>query len=177
MKLTTAYLKINSVFEKVEKVIAVLLILSIVVVVFAGTVSRYIWNIPIFGIDRLGTYLMVWLGFVGFQIATSKIRHIEVEFVKARVKPATKYLLNIISSFTAAIVIFIFGILSYRYTKISFEFKDIDTVLNLPMWVVIAIIPVSFFISSIRFLFIALLWNDIRMGKRVEADIIKKQLL
>lgn len=177
MKLTDAYIKVNAVLERIEKVVVVFLMLAIVLVVFIGTLSRYVWNEPIFGIDRLGTYLMVWLGFIGFQIATSKIRHIEVEFIKARLKPSAKYLLNIIGSIVASGVLIIFGILSYQYTKISFEFKDMDTVIHLPMWLIISIIPFSFFISSVRFLFIALLWHDVRTGRRAETDIVKKQLI
>jgi TRAP-type C4-dicarboxylate transport system permease small subunit len=177
MKITTWYLKLNGWFEKLEKVISVVIILSIVLVVFAGTVSRYIFNVPLYGVDRLGTYLMIWLGFIGFQIATSKIRHIEVEFVKSKVSEPVKCMMNMFINLVAAIVIFIFAILSYKYTTLSMEFNDKDPVLGIPMWWVIMIIPISFIISSVRFIFTIFLWLDVLQGKRKETDIVKKQIL
>lgn len=177
MKITTWYLKFNGWFEKLEKVISVAIILGIVLVVFAGTVSRYIFNVPFYGVDRLGTYLMIWLGFIGFQIATSKIRHIEVEFVKSKVSERVKYMMNMFINLMAAVVIFIFALFSYKYTTISMEFNDKDPVLGIPMWWVIMIIPISFIISSVRFFFTIFLWLDVLQGKRVETDIVKKQIL
>lgn len=177
MKITTWYLKLNGWFEKLEKVISVAIILSIVLVVFAGTVSRYIFNVPLYGVDRLGTYLMIWLGFIGFQIATSKIRHIEVEFVKSKVSERVKCMMNMFINLVAAIVIFIFAMLSYKYTTLSMEFNDKDPVLGIPMWWVIMIIPISFIISSVRFIFTIFLWLDVLQGKRKETDIVKKQIL
>ncbi|MCX7743854.1 MAG: TRAP transporter small permease [Flavobacteriales bacterium] len=177
MKITTWYLKLNGWFERLEKVISVVIILSIVLVVFAGTVSRYAFNLPLYGVDRLGTYLMIWLGFIGFQIATSKIRHIEVEFVKSKVSIRTKCMMNMFINFIAAIVIFIFALLSYKYTILSMEFNDKDPVLGIPMWWVIMIIPISFVISSVRFLFTIFLWLDVLQGKRLETDFVNKQIL
>ncbi len=177
MKITTWYLKINGWFEKLEKVISVAIILGIVLVVFAGTLSRYIFNAPLYGVDRLGTYLMIWLGFIGFQIATSKIRHIEVEFVKSKVLERVKYVMNMFINLMAAIVIFIFAMLSYKYTLIEMEENYKDQVLGIPMWWVIMIIPISFMISSVRFFFTIFLWLDVLLGKRKETDIVKKQIL
>jgi len=48
MKITTWYLKLNGWFEKLEKVISVAIILGIVLVVFAGTISRYLLNTPLY---------------------------------------------------------------------------------------------------------------------------------
>ncbi len=177
MKITTWYLKLNGWFEKIEKVISITIILSIVLVVFAGTVSRYIFNVPLYGVDRLGTYLMIWLGFIGFQIATSKIRHIEVEFVKTKVSERARHIMNMFINLVASIVIFIFALLSYKYTTLSMQFNDKDPVLSIPMWWVIIIIPISFIISSVRFFFTIFLWLDVHQGKRKETDIVKKQIL
>jgi TRAP-type C4-dicarboxylate transport system permease small subunit len=177
MKITTWYLKLNGWFEKLEKVISVAIILGIVLVVFAGTISRYLLNTPLYGVDRLGTYLMIWLGFIGFQIATSKIRHIEVEFVKSKVSERVKYMMNMFINLMAAVVIFIFAMLSYKYTTISMELQDKDQVLGIPMWWVIMIIPISFVISSVRFFFTIFLWLDVLQGKRKETDIVKKEIL
>jgi C4-dicarboxylate transporter, DctQ subunit len=177
MDITSAYLKINRAFEKVEKAIAVAIITAIVIIVFAATISRYLVGEPIFGADRLATYLMVWLGFIGFQIATSKLRHIEVESVKARVKPKVRFIMNIITSFLAAGFLIALFWFSFDYMLMSKEMEDTDVVLNIPLWWIILILPLSFFISAIRYFFSAFLWMDVLMEKRKEEDIVQKQLL
>lgn len=177
MRLTSIYLKVNSIIEILEKVISVFIILAIVIVVFTGTFSRYIFNKPIYGVDRIGTYLMIWLGFIGFQIATSKMRHIEIEFLKAKVSSKVRYGMNIFISIFGSAVMLIFGLLSLKYTQMSMEFKDIDPVIKVPMYLIIMIIPISFFISSFRSLFNSFLWLDVMKGKRDENDIVKKQLM
>lgn len=177
MTITNSYIKINNAFEMIEKAIAVIIITAIVLIVFAGTVSRYVMDEPIFGADRLATYLMVWLGFIGFQIATSKLRHIEVESIKARVKPELRYLMNVVSSFLAFGFLLILFWLALDYMLLSREMQDVDIVLEIPIWWIILILPLSFFISAIRYFFSAFLWIDVIKGKREESEIVQKQLL
>jgi C4-dicarboxylate transporter, DctQ subunit len=177
MIITNAYIKVNKAFEKFEKYFAVLVITAIVLIVFAGTVARYVLKEPLFGADRLATYLMVWLGFIGFQIASSKLRHIEIEVLKARVKEHFRYLMNIITCFLAAVFLVILFVLSFEYMEHSREMGDVDVVLNIPIWIIILILPLSFIISAIRYFFSAFLWIDVLKGRRQESEIVKKQLL
>ena len=177
MSLTGYYLKINSKFEIFEKYFAVVIITAIVIIVFFGTVARYVFKEPLFGADRLATYLMVWLGFIGFQIATSKLRHVEIEFIKAKVKPRIKYLMNIITCLLASIFLFVISVLSFEYMQISRELNDSDIVLNIPIWWIILIIPLSFFLSALRYAFSSLLWYDVYKGRRLEGEIVQKHLL
>jgi len=177
MRFTDAYLKINRVVEQVEKWLAIALISLIVIIVFSGTVARYIFNEPLYGADRLATYLMVWLGFIGFQIATSKLRHIEVEFLKARVSAHVKYKMNMATSFLASVFLVIFAIIGFKYVGRSIELADVDLVLSIPLWIIILIIPISFTISALRFFCSIFLWLDVFKGIRKEEEIIKKQIL
>lgn len=177
MSLTDSYIRINKFFETVEKVFAVSIISAIVLIVFAGTLARYIFESPLYWAEPIATYLMVWLGFIGFQIATSKLRHIEIEFLKAKVKESTKYKMNIATSILASFFLFFFFVLSYQYVMASKEMGDLVKAFEFPMWIVLAILPVSFFLSSLRFAFSALLWFDVLKGKRKESDIVVKQLM
>ena len=177
MAITDFYLKINKHVELAEKSISVLIITAIVIIVFTGTVARYIFDSPIFGADRLATYLMVWLGFIGFQITSSKLRHIEIEAVKSKMKPPIRYLMNLGSSIIGSVILVIFFKLSLDFMFESKALDDIDLVLGIPLWWIILIVPVSFGLSSIRFLFAAFLWWDVYKCKRKEEDIVKKELL
>ncbi len=177
MTITDGYLKINKSLEAIEKFLAVIIISAIVLIVFSGTLARYIFESPLYWAEPIATLLMVWLGFIGFQIATSKLRHIEIEFLKAKVKEATKYKMNIATSIIASVFLFIFFYLSYQYVLASKEMGDNVKAFEFPMWIVLLILPVSFFLSAVRFAFASLLWLDVLKGKRKESDIVVKQLL
>ncbi|MBI2966373.1 MAG: TRAP transporter small permease [Bacteroidetes bacterium] len=177
MKITAGYITANKFIEIIEKWLAVLFILAIVIIVFAGTLSRYLLDNPIYGADRLATYLMIWLGFFGFQIAVSRLRHIEVEFVKARMKPAIRYLMNIGTSLIAFVFMVILFCLSLRYLLEVKQLGDEDIVLGIPMWLILLIMPLSFGLSALRYFFNSFLWNDVRTGKREEHDIVQKKLI
>ncbi len=176
-KITTAYLSLNRHLEQIEKFISVIIISAIVLIVFTGTIARYFFDAPIFGADRLATYLMVWLGFIGFQIAVSKMRHIEIEVVKSRVSEKMRYTMNIITSLIASAFLFTFFYFAWIYMSESRILDDRDIVLDIPFWWIILIIPISFFLSALRYIFNALLWYDVLKGKRKQEDIVKKQLL
>jgi C4-dicarboxylate transporter, DctQ subunit len=175
--ITDFYLKINSFADKVEKLIAVVFISAIVIIVFSGTIARYLFENPLFGADRLATYLMVWLGFLGFQMAVSKMRHIEIEAVKSKMKPKVKYLMSMFTSLLAAAFLLIFFSLSLDFMNASKELGDKDIVLEIPLWIIILIIPVSFGVSAIRYFFTFFLWLDVYRGKRKEEEFVQKQLL
>lgn len=177
MSLTDSYLKINKGFEVVEKFFAIIIISAIVLIVFAGTLARYVFENPLYWADPVATYLMVWLGFLGFQIATSKLRHIEIEFIKAKVEEKTKFKMNIVTSIIASFFLFIFFYLAYQYVLASKEMGDLVKSFDFPMWIILLILPISFFLSAIRFAFAALLWFDVLRGKRKESDIVVKQVL
>ncbi|MCS6980235.1 MAG: TRAP transporter small permease [Flavobacteriales bacterium] len=171
------YLSLNNWIGVLEKLLAILLISGIVVVVFAGTFSRYVLNQPIFGADRLATYAMVWLGFLGFQIATAKMRHIEVEFLKARVSGKVKAVMNMTACLLAALFLFQFAFYGYEYVVQSRELGDRDLVLDIPLWYIVAIIPVSFAISALRFFFGIFLWLEVFRGRLKEEEFVSKQVL
>lgn len=176
-KITSAYISFNRQIEKIEKFISVLFISLIVLIVFAGTIARYFFDEALFGADRLATYLMAWLGFLGFQIGASKMRHIEIEAVKSRVNEKIRFLFNIISSFVASAFLFFFSYIAWQYASESRQLADTDLVLGIPLWWIILIIPLSFFISAVRYIFNGLLWLDVYGGRRKQEDIVKKQLL
>lgn len=177
MMITRLYLKASRLLEYLEKALAITLISGIVVIVFAGTFARYVLNEPLFGADRLATYAMVWLGFLGFQIATSKMRHIEVEFLKARMPAKTKALMNMVVCVLAALFLLQFARYGYEYMLQSRELDDRDLVLGIPLWYIVAIIPVSFLVSAVRFFFTTFLWFEVWMGKREETDFVSKQIV
>jgi len=177
MIFTRLYLKINGIFQVLEKWIAVVLISSIVIIVFASTFSRYVLNEPLFGADRLATYIMVSLGFLGFQIATGKMRHIEIEFIKSRVPLKVKAIMNMLVCLLACVFLLRFSWFGYELVLQSKELEDKDLVLDISLWKILAFIPFTFLISALRYFLTIFLWLEVFQGKRKEEEFVTKQLI
>jgi TRAP-type transport system small permease protein len=57
---------------------------TMVVVVLAGTVFRYVINDPLLWSEELARYLMIWIGLVGAAITTRHGEHIRINAIRRR---------------------------------------------------------------------------------------------
>ena len=148
MSKTTALSKIT---QKIEDTI--LIVLTAALVIFA--ILQLILSLVGMGItwfDSLLKYLVLWIGMFAASVATTNRKHIKIDLVghwtKGRVKTAVNLAINI---FAAIICITLF-ILSVIYIiQIEYTSTDPAPFLNIPRWVLILCIPISFCLMSIKF--------------------------
>jgi tripartite ATP-independent transporter DctM subunit len=60
------------------EVVGAMLVLAEVTILFAGVVSRYVFNSPIFWTDELANFLFLWLAMLGVVIALRKDAHMRL---------------------------------------------------------------------------------------------------
>jgi TRAP-type transport system small permease protein len=72
--------------DRLLEIAAVLLMLNMLGAVFFGVVFRFL-NRPLAWSDEISTYLLVWIGFVGWIIAGNRGSHIRVRVVLDRLPP------------------------------------------------------------------------------------------
>jgi TRAP-type transport system small permease protein len=72
--------------DRLLEIAAVLLMLAMLGAVFFGVVFRFL-NRPLAWSDEISTYLLVWVGFVGWIIAGNRGSHIRVRVVLDRLPP------------------------------------------------------------------------------------------
>jgi TRAP-type C4-dicarboxylate transport system permease small subunit len=103
--------------------------------------------------DPLLKYLVLWAGMIAAGIATVEYRHIKIDLVGRFVRGRVKTLINLFARLFAAVVcgILTVGFILYIFPY-EFEATDPAPFLNIPRWVLMLVLPYSFFVMMVRFL-------------------------
>ncbi len=99
---------IGAAVAAIEAICSVLLVVMIVLL-FAGVVSRYVFHSPIFWIDEVNSVIFLWLGMLGAAVAMHRAEHMRltlfVELVPERWRgPLETFALCLVAVFLAAMV-------------------------------------------------------------------------
>jgi TRAP-type C4-dicarboxylate transport system permease small subunit len=124
-------------------------------VIWALTVTLLLWSattVP----DRYSSwaqpyalFLLLWTGFIGASMATSRGRHLKLDIVRKMLPPAFLGRYNFASYMLAAVLTTIFCYLSVRYTLA--RLGNPAPAGEIPDWLKVLAIPVSLFFISARF--------------------------
>jgi TRAP-type C4-dicarboxylate transport system permease small subunit len=133
--------------------------LAIAVLVAAGILIcidvalRYVFNRPILGSIEIIEYALVYITFLGASWAVPRGAHIDIDVcVQAMPKPWQRIcaLLSNLISLAVALVLTIFGAATTWTAYARHMFKP--TVLEIPTWIVLIIIPIGSALLALRFL-------------------------
>lgn len=137
------------ILQQIEKYALICLIIVMTIVVFLGTITRYMFGFSFQWIEEVPRYCLVWITFLGAASLMKKgVDHPRVtKLVSAIPNPARKYILigeNII-------MILITGVMGFgAMLIIRIHSNQLSPAMELPMYVIYAIIPLSAFVSMIR---------------------------
>lgn len=147
---------VDSVFNKIEGGILILLLLVMLVMGFGQVVLRNFFSGGIVWGDILLRHLVLWIGFLGAALATSGERHINIDaltrYLPRRLKGVVATLTNIFAAFVC------FLLFRASLTFIEFEIANKNTVFGeLPSWLAQIIIPVGYGLLVFHFIIRAIL--------------------
>lgn len=130
-------------YDKFEEHILAVLMPSMVLIVFLGTVGRYSGLFSMAWYEEAARYIMIWLVFIGIGAGAKKNAHFAVELLFMLTPSALhKYLRFLIVS----IVVFFNGtvlLLSFRLLKGIYSMQQTSPSLGLPVWAIYSAIPVG----------------------------------
>ena len=115
-------------------------LLAIIVVVFAGVVSRYAFNASFSWTEEGGLWLFTFLIFSALPIATHRSKHISIPMLRDMLPPGGQAVVNFLASM--AITYTIVRLLSAGIS-IAGMTSGTSITLGLPSWWQYAVIPVS----------------------------------
>lgn len=147
---------IDRLFEyltRVERLLASVLILVLTIFVVLDVGARELFRTGIPWAQKGAVYMMIWAGFLGAVLVTQKVEHLRPEVAdklwQGKLKAVYLRVHNLmVFAFTAAMAYF-----SYLYVLESQEFADRNVIIDMPMWVLQAIIPYCFLSMSLRYLY------------------------
>lgn len=134
-----------------EVVVLSLIVISMVVLAAAQVAFRNLAHAGILWIDPLLRYLTLWITFLGAAVATREGRHIQMDVLGQVLPPALKQVAYRITHFAAAITCMVLVEAAYRYLIAEYQGGEREF-LQIPTWILLAIIPLAFGVMAYRFL-------------------------
>jgi TRAP-type C4-dicarboxylate transport system permease small subunit len=102
--------KITKITDKILKYIIITFSISMVLIIFAQVVTRYVLRVPLSWSEELSRYLFIWVIFLGTAVAVGNKSHIIIDFIirylPVRFKVLGDLIVNIIVAVYLAIIIY-----------------------------------------------------------------------
>jgi|YNPMSStandDraft_1061717.scaffolds.fasta_scaffold11168_3 C4-dicarboxylate transporter DctQ subunit len=149
--------KISDYYHLFEKFFLITAITLMVLIIFFDFLIRELFGTGFVWGKELSSFLMIWVGFIGASYATKENKHLVVG-VPEKLFP--KRILPYISLFVNLIVFLVTIFLAYLgfvYVQETKEIGETSLLLNIPLWIVQIIIPVSLVFIALRFVSLAIL--------------------
>jgi len=135
--------------------------LAMMVLVFAETISRYVFGISHEFVPAISSWLMVWVTYLMLGVILKTREHINVDILPTRIPP--RYRTPLLISFDIISLIFA-GLLCFGGIKYDLIVKQLDihvvTVQFFPVWIVRISVPLGAFFLA--FFSIEHLVNEVR---------------
>ena len=81
---------------RVERRVAIVMMVTMVVCIFAQVVSRYLFGQPLVWVEELSTYAFIWGAFIGAAAGLKQGRHLKIESFVGRLPPGARQGLRIV---------------------------------------------------------------------------------
>jgi C4-dicarboxylate transporter DctQ subunit len=144
--------------NKIEDGVVTIGIFLTVVITFGNVVARYLFRAGSGWPEESVRYLMIWISFIGMGIGIRTQSHIVVDFFVEKVfghhNPKRTRVNRMGYSVACFFSLFLF-VSSLVLTLKVFEQGQISAGLEIPMWIAYAMLPVATFLSTLRYLLIA----------------------
>jgi len=148
--------KLTAIFDRTLDAMAILagiLLAFAVLSVSVAVATRYFLGYPIGWVIEISSYILLYITFLVAAWVLREEGHVAVDIVLERLRPRTRSLINIGTSTISAVVCFILTWYGIRVTWDLFQTSYFTpTELELPKWIINAIIFVGSFLLFIQFL-------------------------
>ncbi len=122
--------------------------LSMSAIVAAQVFSRYVLNNSLFWSEELARFLLVWLTFLGASAAYCRKAHPGVDFLYARVAPALQRIFTVVTHLASLTLFAVMIVYGCRFAW--FVRMQISPALQIPKWIILAIVPISGLILAVH---------------------------
>jgi C4-dicarboxylate transporter DctQ subunit len=141
---------IDKVIDFINRYIAAIGISGGVAIAFTNVVARYAFDASLTWASELTTYLFLWSVFFGAAYCFKKDAHIAINILVEKVSPSTGKFLMLISYIITLVFLCAISYYGYEYLLLVYELEETSIDLELPMWIIYLVIPVSFAFGAIH---------------------------
>jgi len=134
----------------INRYIAALGISAGVALAFGNVVARYLFDSSLTWASELTVYLFLWSTFFGAAYCFKQDAHISVDLFLEKMQPKTAKFFLVLSHTITLVFLFSVAYFGYEYLLFVDELEEVSVDLEIPMWIVYLVIPISFFFASFR---------------------------
>jgi C4-dicarboxylate transporter DctQ subunit len=137
-------------FDKLEKTVVVVLLFGIVVLIFSGVLSRFVFHYSIAFTEELARFIFLWGALLGASSAFKTGEHGGIPLIVNRLGPRGRRFFEI---FVALGVLIFMSYLVYMTgvsTMKSFQSGQISTTTEIPVWTINFGMMLAFLVGVIR---------------------------
>ncbi len=162
--------KLGSVFDRLIDWLAYstgAIFIFIMIAVTVDVSSRKLFGLPIQWVDEVTGYLLLYATFLGAAWLLKKEGHVSVDVVVERLSPKTRAGLNMIISLLVGALCLIMAY-SGVVTTLDVYRRGVFTVtiLEAPLALLVAVIPLGYFLLFVQFLRRAYGYKEVYQGRR-----------
>lgn len=142
------------IFDKIagcEKILLSGLLTAMIVLVLTQIILRNFFHCGIAGGVEIVRHLVLWIAFVGAGLATREGRHVKIDMASRILSERGRKIADIISTLFSVVVCTILFVASCKFVYMEYTSAGTASFLNVPLWIMEAIIPVGYLIVAIRF--------------------------
>ena len=147
--------KLNSWIERAETIILVFVLGIMVIFAFLQVVLRNIFHEGILWADIFLRHLVLWVGFLGASLATREQKHINIDLFSRFMSDKGKSVVRFVTNLFSVFICYLLAKASWSFVQDE-QMNGTEIFADIPAWYFQIIIPIGFFLMSLRFLILAL---------------------
>jgi TRAP-type C4-dicarboxylate transport system permease small subunit len=148
----TLFRKFSDAVYFIERILAIVLLGSMVTVIMLGVISRYFLNSPLTWSDEFALFCLVWVTFVGGSMSIKKKKAAAVTLLIERIPARISRVLLVLSALFALLFSVYILYLSMKWITNPAILLQKSTAMGLPMFIPYVAIPLGFLFLSIHLL-------------------------
>jgi TRAP-type C4-dicarboxylate transport system permease small subunit len=144
-------LKINKIIGKVEYNLLAYAVLFMASLLIINSVGRTVFNYSVQAVDELCQISVLIITFIGLSNAARHGKHVVMTAIYDSLPQDKKRLMNIITSGLTSLFLFFLTYLCVFYAMKVFAYGRITTVLRIPMYLVVGIMPLGSLLAALQY--------------------------
>lgn len=138
------------VLDRIQEAALAVCMLAIILNVVAGVISRYVFNNSFQWTEELGTWLFIWLIFIGINVGHRQGLHITLGSIDEYLPPVLRHLRGVAA---ATIVAYTMLMLLFGSWDLTWLLGGVSTGLQWPQWTRTIVVPAACVVGLIYLLF------------------------
>jgi len=135
---------------RTEKAVVLLSFAIMALVIIADVLARMTVGTGFAGAPRIAVFAMIITSFVSFGLASAEGRHLRPKFLDTLLPAQWNPVIDRLQELLMATLCFVFALYAVAAVRETFVLNEVSRMLRIILWPMQAVIPLVFFIASLR---------------------------